>query len=250
MRNFYQYATRRSILTTALRTLTGEREYLCERAATERCAERTISVPRRIHWKDLLSRTLLLHFLTARIHQITRDPSCTFYSSCMASCRIQVVSLKWESIIAAQALHIISIFIWGITPHRPDNLAPQILSLSVLWSHSGWSPVWADSAWKAALFNEQWKAWVRRQQVERQIDALQLGMEHFSCQLSAWIIIIKKVCLLRCSCHQAICLWFHQLLGEISYIHKMLFIWLLFRGIGSCRGRYPGKYWYVSDLLL
>lgn len=30
-----------------------------------------------------------------------------------------------------------------------------------------------------------------KQQVECQIDALQLGMDHFSCQLSACIIIIK-----------------------------------------------------------
>lgn len=63
----------------------------------------------------------------------------------------------------------ISIFIWGITPHRLRNLAPQIslslslslsvfLFLSLLWSHSGWSPGWADSAWKAALFNEQRRA--------------------------------------------------------------------------------------------
>lgn len=109
-------------------------------------------------WKNLISHfsPLPLNFYFAHIHQITRDPNCTFYALCIASQRFQVVLLKiWESIIDTQALNIISIFIWGITPHRPDNLAPQIPSLSVLWSHSGWSPGWADSAWKTALFNEQ-----------------------------------------------------------------------------------------------
>lgn len=111
----------------------------------------------------------------------------------------QVILLKkWESLIGTQALHIISIFIWRITPHRPDNLAPQISSLSVFWSHSGWSPGWADSAWKAALSNKQCWVRVKRQQVEREIDALQLRMDHFSRQLSAWIIIIIKVCLQKC----------------------------------------------------
>lgn len=190
-------------------------------------------------------------FYIAHFHHITRDPSCRIYSFCIASHRFQVVLLKkWENIIGTQVLHIMSIFIWGITPHRPDNLAPQIPSLSVLWSHSGWSPGWADLAWKAALFNEQWRAWVKRQQVERQIDAMQLGMDHFPGQLLAWIIIIKKVCLQKCSCYQDVCLRFHQLLGEISYIRKMLFIWLLFRDISSQHGSYPGKYWYVSDSLL
>ncbi len=102
-------------------------------------------------------------FYIAHIHQIIRDPDFTFYSLCITSHRFQGVLLKkWESIIGTQALYIISIFSWGITPHRPDNLALQIPSLSVLWSHSRWSPGWADSAWKAALFNEQKRAWVER----------------------------------------------------------------------------------------
>lgn len=146
--------------------------------------------------------------------------------------------------------HNLHIYLKNNTSQAWQSGTPDPFSLSVLWSHSGWSPGWADSAWKAALFNEQRRAWVKRQQVERQINALQLGMDHFSCQLSAWIIIIKKVCLQKCSCYQDICLWFHQLLGEISYIHNMLFIWLLFRNISSQHGSYPGEYWYVSDSLL
>lgn len=153
--------------------------YVCPRKKTESALTyKTLVVPKQFDcWAALEAQSTScfvrtkMHclFYIAHIHQMARDYSvCTLYSVCIASHRFQVVLLKkWESIIGTQALHIIFIFIWGITPHRPDNLAPQIPSLSVLWSHSGWSPGWADSAWKAALFNEQWRAWVKRQQVER-----------------------------------------------------------------------------------
>lgn len=150
-------------------------------------------VQKRIHWKYLISyfSPLPVNFklhIFIKSHEIL---TVHFIHAAWLHTEFQMVLLKkWESIIGTQALHIISIFIWRITPHRPDNLATQIPSLSVLWSHSGWSRGWADSAWKAVLFNEQWRAWVRRQQVERRFDALQLGMGHFSRQLSAWIIII------------------------------------------------------------
>lgn len=70
-----------------------------------------------------------------------RGTNCTFSPLYALLCtEFQVVFLlkKRESIIGAQALHIISIFIWGITPHRPDNLAPQIPSLSLSALVSQW----------------------------------------------------------------------------------------------------------------
>lgn len=185
-------------------------------------------------------------FYAAHIHQITGDPLCTFYPLCTDSQRFQeILPKKWKSIIGTQALHIISIFIWGITPHKPDNLAPQIPSLTVFWSHSGWSPGWADSPWKATLFNEQRRAWVHRQQVECQINALQLGMDHFSCQLSAQIIIIKKGCLQKCSCYHGICLRCHQLLEGKKFSLAVVQTHQL-----SWHGGYPGEGRYVSDSMM
>lgn len=124
--------------------------------------------------KNTPNRVLLLGFIL----YCTSSSSHFLYISCINS-RFQKTFLKkWGSITGVQALHIIFIFIWGITLYKADNLAPQILFLAALWSHSGWSPGWADSSRKPALFNEQHRAWVQRQQVGRQINALRLGMDH------------------------------------------------------------------------
>lgn len=79
---------------------------------------------------------------------------------------------KWESLIGTQALPIISIFIWRITPHRPDNLAPLSLysGLTVgdhqadlirperqrrLMSNVGCE--WWDNRWRRRLMRCSWE---------------------------------------------------------------------------------------------
>ena len=81
-----------------------------------------------------------------------------------------------------------------------------------------------------------------RQQVGRQINALQLGMDHFSRQLSTRIIIIKKVCLQKCSCYQGTWPRNNQFFGEkklhvirLAVVERHQFsVWQLSRQILIC----------------
>lgn len=125
---------------------------------------------------------LLFFFIFFIVHGFTKIPR-------------DLAEKWWEGIIGTRALkHNLHIYLRNNTSQARQSGAPDpFFSLAALWSHSGWSPGWADSPWKAALFNERCRAWVQRQQVGCWINALQLRMDHFPCQLSSRIMVIKKI---------------------------------------------------------